>query len=166
MEQPEHMAGEMVHLAAAREVIVSASSINSPKILMLSGIGPGAHLAEHGIDVVADFRSRDVAAGGQGAPLVPAFHQAIFAQPGHTVAVLNVGGMSNLSILRPSQAPLGFDCGPGNCLLDMWCEWQTGHAFDANGEWGAGGEVRVASRLSQEQLLAAIRQEGYQAQPA
>lgn len=95
-----------------------------------------------GIDVVADFRSRDVAAGGQGAPLVPAFHEAIFAQPGHTVVVLNVGGMANLSILRPGQGPLGFDCGPGNALLDMWCQTQTGHAFDANGEWGAGGTVR------------------------
>jgi anhydro-N-acetylmuramic acid kinase len=83
-----------------------------------------------------------VAAGGQGAPLVPAFHEAIFAQPGHTVVVLNVGGMANLSILRPGQGPLGFDCGPGNALLDMWCHRQTGQAFDANGEWGAGGTVR------------------------
>ncbi len=95
-----------------------------------------------GIDVVADFRSRDVAAGGQGAPLVPAFHEAIFGSPDHTVAVLNIGGMANLSILRPGQMPLGFDCGPGNALLDMWCEWQTGHAYDANGEFGAMGQVR------------------------
>jgi anhydro-N-acetylmuramic acid kinase len=95
-----------------------------------------------GIDVVADFRSRDVAAGGQGAPLVPAFHDAIFGHPDHTVVVLNIGGMANLSILRPGQSPLGFDCGPGNALLDMWCEWQTGHAFDANGEWGASGRLR------------------------
>lgn len=95
-----------------------------------------------GIDVVADFRSRDVAAGGQGAPLVPAFHEAIFGGRGHTVVVLNIGGMANLSILRPGQGPLGFDCGPGNALLDMWCAWQTGHDFDANGEWGAGGEAR------------------------
>lgn len=95
-----------------------------------------------GIDVVADFRSRDVAAGGQGAPLVPAFHQAIFARSNTTVAVLNIGGMANVSILRPGETPLGFDTGPGNALLDMWCELQTGHAFDANGEWGAGGEVR------------------------
>lgn len=93
------------------------------------------------IDVVADFRSRDVAAGGQGAPLVPAFHDAIFARPGHTVVVLNIGGMANLSILRPGQGPLGFDCGPGNALLDMWCHRQTGRDFDANGEWGAGGNV-------------------------
>lgn len=95
-----------------------------------------------GIDVVADFRSRDVAAGGQGAPLVPAFHQAIFAQPGQAVVVLNIGGMANLSILRPGQGPLGFDCGPGNALLDMWCHRQTGRAFDTNGEWGAAGTVR------------------------
>jgi anhydro-N-acetylmuramic acid kinase len=95
-----------------------------------------------GIDVVADFRARDVAAGGHGAPLVPAFHEAIFASPDRTVVVLNIGGMANLSILRPGQGPQGFDCGPGNALLDMWCEWQTGHAFDANGEWGAGGNSR------------------------
>jgi anhydro-N-acetylmuramic acid kinase len=95
-----------------------------------------------GIDVVSDFRSRDVAAGGQGAPLVPAFHEAIFGRPDKAVAVLNIGGMANLSILRPNSSPLGFDCGPGNALLDMWCEWQTGHAYDANGEFGAMGEVR------------------------
>lgn len=95
-----------------------------------------------GIDVVADFRTRDVAAGGQGAPLVPAFHEAIFASPDHTVVVLNIGGMANLSILRPGQGPLGFDCGPGNALLDMWCGWQTGQAYDADGAWGAGGQVR------------------------
>lgn len=95
-----------------------------------------------GIDVVADFRTRDVAAGGQGAPLVPAFHDAIFARPGHTVVVLNIGGMANLSILRPGRGPLGFDCGPGNALLDMWCHRQTDRDFDVNGEWGAGGSVR------------------------
>ncbi len=95
-----------------------------------------------GIDVIADFRSRDVAAGGQGAPLVPAFHDAIFGRSDQTVVVLNIGGMANLSILRPGQAPLGFDCGPGNALLDTWCAWQTGHDYDANGEFGAGGELR------------------------
>lgn len=95
-----------------------------------------------GIDVVADFRSRDVAAGGQGAPLVPAFHQAVFGRSDATVAVLNVGGMANISILRPGGIPQGFDTGPGNALLDMWCELHTGHAYDAGGDWGALGEVR------------------------
>jgi len=114
-----------------------------PDLAYTVQINNPALLAElTGIDVIADFRSRDIAAGGQGAPLVPAFHEAIFGQPDRTVAVLNIGGMANLSILRPGQVPLGFDCGPGNALLDMWCEWQTGHAYDANGEFGASGEVR------------------------
>lgn len=107
-------------------------------------INQPALLAElTGIDVVADFRSRDVAAGGQGAPLVPAFHQAVFAHPEHTVVALNVGGMANLSILRPGHAPLGFDCGPGNALLDLWCQRHTGLAYDANGIWGASGQVHA-----------------------
>jgi len=97
-----------------------------------------------GIDVVADFRSRDVAAGGQGAPLVPAFHEAVFARPDQTVVVLNVGGMANLSILQPGQTPLGFDCGPGNALLDMWCMAHTGQAYDADGQWAASGQVHEA----------------------
>jgi anhydro-N-acetylmuramic acid kinase len=94
-----------------------------------------------GIDVVADFRSRDVAAGGQGAPLVPVFHQGIFGQPNHTVGVLNIGGIANLSVLHANGDVLGFDCGPGNALLDHWCQAHTGDAFDNNGAWGASGNV-------------------------
>ena len=96
-----------------------------------------------GIRVIADFRSRDVAAGGQGAPLVPAFHQYVFGVEGQTVAVLNVGGMSNLSILSNGQAT-GFDCGPGNVLLDHWCQLHTGQAFDRDGAWAAQGHVNSA----------------------
>ena len=94
-----------------------------------------------GIDVVADFRSRDVAAGGQGAPLVPVFHQGIFGQANRTVGVLNIGGIANLSVLHANGDVLGFDCGPGNALLDHWCQAHTGHAFDNNGTWGASGTV-------------------------
>jgi anhydro-N-acetylmuramic acid kinase len=94
-----------------------------------------------GIDVVADFRSRDVAAGGQGAPLVPVFHQGIFGQHNRTVGVLNIGGIANLSVLHANGKVLGFDCGPGNALLDHWCQSITGNAFDNNGAWGAGGTV-------------------------
>ncbi|MEY2678859.1 MAG: hypothetical protein RLZ00_1551 [Pseudomonadota bacterium] len=94
-----------------------------------------------GIDVVADFRSRDVAAGGQGAPLVPVFHQGIFGQTGNTVGVLNIGGIANLSVLRAEGDVLGFDCGPGNALLDHWCQAHTGYAFDNDGAWGASGTV-------------------------
>jgi anhydro-N-acetylmuramic acid kinase len=95
------------------------------------------------IDVVADFRSRDIAAGGQGAPLAPAFHRAAFARPGETVAVLNLGGIGNLTILR-ADSTVGFDCGPGNALLDHWCERHTGHAYDAEGRWAASGRVIAA----------------------
>lgn len=98
-----------------------------------------------GIDVIADFRSRDVAAGGQGAPLVPAFHQAVFGKPDQIMAVLNIGGMANLTVLRPALTNdvLGFDCGPGNALMDAWCLRHRGLPFDAGGTWAASGQVHA-----------------------
>lgn len=105
-------------------------------------LGSPALLAERtGIAVVADFRSRDVAAGGQGAPLVPAFHQGVFGRDGETVLVLNIGGISNLSVLGADGSVLGFDCGPGNALMDYWCQQHNGQAFDAGGAWAASGRV-------------------------
>jgi anhydro-N-acetylmuramic acid kinase len=92
-----------------------------------------------GIDVACDFRSRDVAAGGQGAPLAPFFHRAVFWRPGETVGVLNVGGISNLTLLRADGSMLGFDCGPGNALMDAWCAQHLGDAYDADGAWAASG---------------------------
>lgn len=96
-----------------------------------------------GITVVADFRSRDVAAGGQGAPLVPAFHQEMFGGVGDAhgadVCVLNIGGISNISVLGSSV--IGFDCGPGNALMDFWCQLHTGQPYDADGRWAASGQV-------------------------
>ena len=116
-----------------------------------------ALLAElSGITVVADFRSRDLAAGGQGAPLVPAFHQSVFGRPGQTVAVLNIGGISNLSVLQDGSV-LGYDCGPGNALLDGWCRQHTGQAYDAQGQWAASGGVH-------EDLLQALLSEPFFAQ--
>jgi anhydro-N-acetylmuramic acid kinase len=113
-----------------------------------------ALLAERtGITVVADWRSRDLAAGGQGAPLVPAFHRAVFGPLGPEVAVLNIGGIANLTLLQP-QRTLGWDCGPGNVLLDHWCRLHTGQAYDAEGRWAAGGQVDAT-------LLAALLQEPY-----
>jgi anhydro-N-acetylmuramic acid kinase len=90
---------------------------------------------------VADFRSRDVAAGGQGAPLVPVFHQGLFGQAHHTVGVLNIGGIANLSVLHANGDVVGFDCGPGNALLDHWCHTHTAQAYDDNGTWAASGTV-------------------------
>ncbi len=99
-----------------------------------------ALLAEStGIDVVCDFRSRDVAAGGQGAPLVPAFHCAMFGALAPELAVLNIGGISNLTVLRENKVAQGFDCGPGNALLDHWCQLSTGARFDDRGAWGRSG---------------------------
>jgi anhydro-N-acetylmuramic acid kinase len=94
-----------------------------------------------GIDVAADFRSRDVAAGGQGAPLAPFFHRAWFAQEAANIGVLNIGGISNLTILQSDGHTLGFDCGPGNALMDFWAAKHIGQAFDAGGAWGIGGQV-------------------------
>ncbi len=113
-----------------------------------------------GIDVVADFRSRDVAAGGQGAPLVPAFHQDVFGQPDRTVLVLNLGGISNLSVLPPSGSGpvLGFDCGPGNALMDAWYQQHTGRPFDAGGVWAASGQLIPS-------LLASLLDEPYLSKP-
>jgi anhydro-N-acetylmuramic acid kinase len=115
-----------------------------------------------GIDVIADFRSRDVAAGGQGAPLVPPFHQAVFgsvAASGHR-AVVNIGGISNLTVLPDGagSALRGFDCGPGNALLDHWCLRHLGHEFDADGQWAASGRVLpdlLASLLTEPYFAAA-----------
>ncbi len=102
----------------------------------------GALLAELcGIDVVCDFRSRDLAAGGQGAPLVPAFHAAWFGRPGLAQAVLNLGGIANLSLLHADGSVGGFDCGPGNMLLDLWCQRHRGEAYDADGAWARSGRV-------------------------
>lgn len=105
----------------------------------------GALLAEQsGIDVVCDLRSRDVAAGGQGAPLVPAFHRALFDAVGRDVAVLNLGGISNLSLLHADGRTGGFDCGPANCLMDGWIAQHRGQPFDADGAWAATGRVSTA----------------------
>ena len=94
-----------------------------------------------GIDVVSDFRSRDIAAGGQGAPLIPAFHHAMFRDHHKARGLLNIGGISNLSLLHPQQATSGFDCGPGNMLLDYWCHKHLGQKFDKDGVWAASGAI-------------------------
>ncbi len=110
-----------------------------------------------GIDVVADFRSRDLAAGGQGAPLVPPFHHAFFAQSNKAMAVLNIGGISNITLLDPASSTLlGFDCGPGNALMDGWCQRHTGQAFDDAGRWAAQGVVNahLLTRLLDEPYFA------------
>ncbi len=116
-----------------------------------------ALLAERtGIAVVADFRSRDIAAGGQGAPLVPAFHQAVFTSTSTTRVIVNLGGIANITVLQPGQPVIGFDTGPANTLLDDWVARHLGTAFDTGGAWAAGGEVdlRLLDRLLDDPFFA------------
>ncbi|WP_143413766.1 anhydro-N-acetylmuramic acid kinase [Haemophilus paracuniculus] len=99
--------------------------------------------ARTGITTVGDFRRKDMAVGGQGAPLVPAFHQGIFADPHRITVVLNIGGISNVSLLQPDKTTIGYDVGVGNALLDSWIELHHGKRFDKNGDWAKSGQVRA-----------------------
>ncbi|MFI4869689.1 MAG: anhydro-N-acetylmuramic acid kinase [Steroidobacterales bacterium] len=123
-------------------------------------IGDPNIIAERlGIDVVGDFRRRDLAAGGEGAPLMPAFHAAAFGIPGEARAVVNIGGIANVTRLTADGGVTGFDTGPGNCLLDAWARRQLRHAYDANGAWAATGTVQQA-------LLERLLGEPYFSRPA
>ncbi|NBH76326.1 anhydro-N-acetylmuramic acid kinase [Rodentibacter pneumotropicus] len=114
--------------------------------------------ARTGITTVGDFRRKDMAFGGQGAPLVPAFHQAIFFDPNYATVVLNIGGISNVSLLIPNQPVMGFDTGTGNTLLDQWIEKHLGIPYDKNGEWAATGQIN-------EVLLDNLLEESFFRQP-
>ncbi|MBJ8868954.1 anhydro-N-acetylmuramic acid kinase [Citrobacter braakii] len=98
-------------------------------------------VARTGITVVGDFRRRDIALGGQGAPLVPAFHQALLAHPTERRMVLNIGGIANLSLLIPQQPVRGYDTGPGNMLMDAWIWRQCGQPYDKDAQWANSGTV-------------------------
>lgn len=100
--------------------------------------------ARTGCTVVADFRRKDIALGGQGAPLVPAFHQKLFTSSKQNRVIANIGGIANISILPANGGCSGFDTGPGNMLLDAWCHKNTGNAYDDNGNWSARGSADIA----------------------
>lgn len=118
-------------------------------------IGDPATIAElTGITTVADFRRRDLAAGGQGAPLAPAFHAAAFHHPTRSRAIVNIGGMANVTLL-PSEGDIsGFDTGPGNILMDAWCQLHRQRPYDSNGSWAASG-------MPDRELLAALLRHSY-----
>ncbi|RMH45849.1 MAG: anhydro-N-acetylmuramic acid kinase [Gammaproteobacteria bacterium] len=100
-------------------------------------------LAEHtGVDVIFDFRQADVAAGGQGAPLVPPFHADWFGQPEQLQAVINIGGIANITLLNGHEIVCGYDIGPGNTLLDQWCQRHLGQPFDCDGQWADLGDCQ------------------------
>lgn len=107
-----------------------------------------------GITTIADFRRKDMAVGGQGAPLVPAFHQAIFSDSNRLTVVLNIGGISNISVLKPNSPTIGYDIGPGNTLMDSWIEQHQGKRYDRNGEWARTGKINL-------ELLSALLDEPF-----
>jgi anhydro-N-acetylmuramic acid kinase len=122
-------------------------------------IGDANRIAERtGVDVVADFRRRDIAAGGEGAPLVPAFHAAAFGIAGTTRVVVNIGGIANITVLGTGSVT-GFDTGPGNCLMDLWSREHLGTPFDKDG-------ALAASAAFHPELLRRLLTEPYLARPA
>jgi anhydro-N-acetylmuramic acid kinase len=162
-----------LHAEAARALLaragVAASAVraigfhgqtllHAPALRRTWQIGDAAALARAtGIPVVHDFRSADVAAGGQGAPLVPLFHAALLSGAARPIAVLNLGGVGNLTWLGTEQAILAFDTGPGNALLDDWTRRHTGQPFDAKGALAAAGraDAAVVARLLSHPFFAA-----------
>ena len=153
------VAKELAHCyAAATKMLLHASNINTHQVRAIGchgqtirhcpqdgytvQLGNAALLAElTGITVVSDFRSRDIAAGGQGAPLVPAFHHKMLRHPDIHRVIVNIGGISNLTNLAPGQATSGFDCGPGNLLMDAWIKLHLNENYDKDGAWAASGTV-------------------------
>lgn len=112
-----------------------------------------------GITTVADFRRRDIAVKGQGAPLVPAFHQAVFSHADENRCIVNIGGIANITVLTQTEPVIGFDTGPGNTLMDLWIHQHLGQQFDSNGTWARTGKV-------QPHLLTQLKQDPYfSAQP-
>lgn len=104
---------------------------------------PNIIAAQTGITTVADFRRRDLALGGQGAPLAPAFHNAVFSSTAINRAVLNLGGIANITWLPREGTAVGFDTGPGNVLMDSWCHRHRAQPYDSNGDWAATGNIHL-----------------------
>jgi anhydro-N-acetylmuramic acid kinase len=160
--------------AAATHALLKKAGVSAKSIQAIGCHGQTVrHRPEHGytiqlnnaallaeltcINVVSDFRSRDIAAGGQGAPLVPAFHDHVLRQPAIHRVILNIGGIANLTDLPPGKKTTGFDSGPGNLLLDAWIARHQGKAYDKNGDWSARGKIIPAllQRLLAEPFFAA-----------
>lgn len=136
---------QIIAIGSHGQTICHDATAHIPYTLQL---GCGHTLAElTGITVVADFRTRDLVLGGQGAPFAPIYHQALFASLGLPIAIVNVGGIANVTFLAPGEIVRGHDTGPGNCLMDAWIKTHLNKAYDANGAWGATGQV-IAPLLS------------------
>ncbi len=144
-----HRRGDITAIGSHGQTLLH--SPYGPGAFSLQAGDPGRIAVLTGIPTVGDFRNADIALGGQGAPLVPAFHRWLFAKTGEARAVLNLGGIANLTILPATGEVVGFDTGPANTLLDRWIRRHCDQAFDYNGAWAAGGKV---DNSLLEQLLA------------
>ncbi|MFM1940707.1 MAG: hypothetical protein RLY32_2449 [Pseudomonadota bacterium] len=146
--------------SSLRAVAIHGQTVrHQPKLGYTVQLLAGAYLAENiAVDVIGDFRSADIACGGEGAPLVPAFHQAVFAAD-EPVAVVNVGGIANISLLIPGEPARGYDTGPGNLLMDGWINKSLGMPFDEDGRWARHGNVHP-------ELFDALKADTYFAQAA
>ncbi len=140
LNQMNLQATDISAIGAHGQTIRHQADLTHPLAYTHQTLNPALLAELTGIDVIADFRSRDLAAGGHGAPLVPAFHAQQFSADRH-IAVLNLGGIANLTLLPKNGEVQGFDCGPGNMLLDTWIADQQGHAFDKDGGWALQGQV-------------------------
>ena len=139
LESNQLKASDIIAIGSHGQTVWHEPNGHKPFSMQLGN--PSLLAAKTGIDVVADFRAKDVALGGQGAPFAPAFHKEVFADIPHC-AVLNIGGMANITVLEPTL--IGYDSGCGNVLMDMWISEVKNEAYDKNGAWARSGKVNQA----------------------
>ena len=139
MAQEQLSAKDIVAIGCHGQTIWHEPTGDAPHTLQIGDNNQIAALT--GVTVVGDFRRRDIALGGQGAPLVPAFHHALLAHPIERRIVLNIGGIANISLLFPDKPVRGYDTGPGNMLMDAWIWRQLGKPYDKDAQWASGGKV-------------------------
>ncbi len=140
LEESDCNPAEIAAIGSHGQTIAHAPDGDEPTTVQL---GDANVIAERtGIATVSDFRRRDIAAGGQGAPLAPAFHNAVLRSPGEDRVVLNLGGIANITVLpaTPEAPVIGFDTGPANCLMDLWARQHLGQPFDESGQWAASAD--------------------------
>ena len=156
LERTRRTPGEIVAIGSHGQTVRHRPALDPPFTLQLGDANVIA--ARTGITTVADFRRRDIALGGQGAPLAPVFHAAVLADPSEYRVVANIGGIANLTLLRADATLTGFDTGPGNALMDAWFRAHRGDPYDRDGAWAGSGRVI-------EPLLSAMLADPWLSQP-
>ncbi|MBA2653038.1 MAG: anhydro-N-acetylmuramic acid kinase [Tatlockia sp.] len=139
LEKAQLPASSIEAIGSHGQTLCHDATVEIPYTLQLGCAHTIAELT--GITVVADFRTRDLVVGGQGAPFAPLYHHALFKTQPYPLAVVNIGGIANISLLYDESTVSGYDLGPGNCLMDAWIHKNRGYDFDKNGDWAASGSV-------------------------